>query len=356
MSQFLFMLVVLIAVLVRLNPEIVLKVPKVGFVLYHFVKGAPIPPYFSQDHWAKDTAWLEAGDVVISITGKSGSTWAMATLHEIRTRGMGEEYRDITDVVPWADFVRYPGESLEERIAFFRRAAKPFPFAIYKTHHGPPSVQVRPDVKYIVGIRNPVDSFASFRGFLSAHSREFSSMWGGFPPLEQTDEEFYKLMLVDKGDGMGVMEDILDLWLGWWPYRNDPNVLFVNYADRVKDTREDIVRISNFLNMTLTNDEIDRVQARSDFTWMKNNANKFSYAFEAEGVQQLKGTPAANVIPLKGEGLIVKGKDRQGARELPGEWVERMEQLCWKKMGRELCSWLTTGGPLPDISLENAVS
>jgi aryl sulfotransferase len=342
--------VVGVAVLLRLNPEIVLKVPKIGFVLYHFVKGAPIPPYFMHNQWANDTAWLNAGDVVISFTGKSGSTWATAVVHEIRTKGVGEEYRDITDVVPWVDFVRYPGETLEERIGFFKRAAKPFPFAVYKSHYCPPTVKVRPDVKYIIGTRNPVDILASFQGFLATHSKEFSDMWGGFPPLRQSDEEFHRMMLVDKGDGTGMMEDILNFWLGWWPSRNNPNVLVLNYADRVKDARGDILRIANFLEISLTDDEVDRIVAKTDFKWMKKNSNKFSYAFEAGGVQQLNGTPAANVVPLIGEGLIIKGKERHGSEELPSQWVKEMEQLCLRKVGPELCLWLKTGGPLPDVA------
>jgi hypothetical protein len=162
-------------------------------------------------------------------------------------------------------------------------------------------------------------------------------MCGGFPPLKKNDEEFYKLMLVDE----------VASWRIFWMAMSEPS----------QRSFQDIIRMSKFLNITLTDDEVDRIQARSDFTWMKKNANKFSYAFEAEGVQQLNGTPAANVVPLKGEGVIVKGKDRHGSEELPSVWVKRMKELCWKKMmGRELCSWLKTGGPLTDISLVKAVS
>jgi hypothetical protein len=349
-SPVFFIAVIAVAAFLRLNPEVVLKVPRIGFVLYHFVKGAPIPPYVVHDQWVNDSAWLKTGDVVVSVAAKSGTTWAMATVHAIRTKAL-VDYRDITDVVPWADFVRYPGETLDERIEFFKRASKPFTFGAYKSHDAPPLIKIRPDVKYIAGIRDPVDILASFKGFLATHSVEFSKMWGGFPDLNQSDEDYFKMMLVDKGDGTGLMDNILDYWVGWWPHRYDSNVLILNYADRLKDSHEDIRRIAKFLDVSLTDVEVDRIVASTDFKWMKKNTMKFSYAFEPEGVQQLKGTPAANIIPIIGEGLVSKGKDRRGRDEVPLQYAEETERKCLRRLGPEICVWLKTGGPLPNVEI-----
>ena len=33
------------SVFIAIKPEIVLKIPKIGFIFYHIVAGVPIPPY-----------------------------------------------------------------------------------------------------------------------------------------------------------------------------------------------------------------------------------------------------------------------------------------------------------------------
>ncbi len=77
---------IFIAIRIKLSPEVVLKVPKIGFLLYHIINGAPIPPYIVQEHWKNDTEWLQGGSVVVSIAVKSGTTWAMVfTFHPFAT-------------------------------------------------------------------------------------------------------------------------------------------------------------------------------------------------------------------------------------------------------------------------------
>lgn len=139
-----------IAVYIGVFPEVVLKVPKLGFLLYHFASGAPIPPYMVNVQWEDDSKWLNSGDVVCSVAAKSGTTWAMATAHVLRTKG-DDSFTQLLDVVPWADFVRYPGETLDTRIEYFKRAAKPYPFAVYKSHSTPSHIKMRDDVRYVVG-------------------------------------------------------------------------------------------------------------------------------------------------------------------------------------------------------------
>jgi hypothetical protein len=174
--------VVFLAVFIRLHPYPLLRVPKIGYILYHVIGGGPIPPYVDPSIWNQDDRWLQSGDVVIAVTAKAGTTWAAATVHSIRARG-DDDYDSILDVVPWAEFVRYPGEPHSERIAYFKRARRAFDYAVYKSHEWPAhnKLTFRDDVKYLVGVRNPIDTLASLRPFFKRHTEPFARLWGGCP-------------------------------------------------------------------------------------------------------------------------------------------------------------------------------
>lgn len=55
-------------------PHLVLKVPKIGFILYAIL-GHEVPPYFDGKIFEHDQAWLRKGDVVIAACTKCGTTW-----------------------------------------------------------------------------------------------------------------------------------------------------------------------------------------------------------------------------------------------------------------------------------------
>ena len=84
---FLIAFPIALALFLKFYPEVVLHVPMVGFILYHLIKGAPIPPYIESNQYENDRTWLKPNDVVAAIAGKAGTTWMMATLHGIRTKG-----------------------------------------------------------------------------------------------------------------------------------------------------------------------------------------------------------------------------------------------------------------------------
>jgi hypothetical protein len=339
--------------LLHLLPEVLLHIPGQGFRLYHIVKGAPIPPYIVPDAWRNDSNWLKKGDVVVSAMIKGGTTWAMATVHAIRQRGksLGEE--NLLDVMPWVDFVRYPGESTEERIAFFKRSQSNFSFGVYKSHLHPPFIRLREDVKYIVGVRNLMDVAASLRSFMSSHTEQFRSMWGGYPPIVNGDEEFHDIYLRDKGDGKPFLLIYTDYVRSWWPLRNHSNILFLHYSDRLKSPYDDVNRLNRFLGTTLNEEEKQNVLVNSSFKYMKANNAKFAYCMSdsKNSVQQLHGKLSQSLCALNPESFVNKGPHRNGYIELTLELKEGINRICLEELGFEICNWLKDGGPLPNVEL-----
>jgi hypothetical protein len=102
---------IFLAMYLASKPFILLKIPKVGFIIYAMA-GGKVPPFFDSDIFKPENSklWATTNDVFISSAGKSGSTWLMNTVHEIRTKGRPEPFRDIYEEVPFVEFMYYPGE------------------------------------------------------------------------------------------------------------------------------------------------------------------------------------------------------------------------------------------------------
>ena len=73
-----------------------------------------MPPYFGGYAWTKQNypKVLRDGDVCVCVGAKSGTTWLLNIVHQIRTLGDPEEFlKHNTHTTRWIDFLRFPGET-----------------------------------------------------------------------------------------------------------------------------------------------------------------------------------------------------------------------------------------------------
>ena len=74
---------------------------------------------------------------------------------------------------------------------------------------------------------------------------------------------------------------LYDLYFGymkrWWPYRNDPNVLLLHYADAKKDLNSTVSKLAQFVGVELSPAEHKEVTRRCDIKHMKTISDKFDY-------------------------------------------------------------------------------
>ena len=63
----------------------------------------------------------------------------------------------------------------------------------------------------------------------------------------------------------------------WWPYRNDPNVLLMHYADVRKDLKGHVSKLAKFLDVELTESELETVTERCGIDHMKEKADQLRY-------------------------------------------------------------------------------
>jgi len=346
-----------LAAVITVAPYLLLKVPRVGFILFSLA-GGPLPPFFAfgvfEDSLTK--RWMRPGDVFVASCGKCGSTWMMAIVHEIRSKGSPPPFRDIYLEVPFPELVYYPGQPLEERVEFLRNVSARHSFAAYKTHYHPPLLKLREDAKYLIGIRSFVDAVASLEPFVRSHGVEFAKMWGGFPPQAgQTvpllkDKAYEKYVMDDMGGGKSELQVFLTEFLAaWWPYRNQENVLFVHYANLISNSYEELGKIADFLGVKLDNSALAKVVEHTSFQYMKSHSGKFSLRHVFDDFKA-RGKMPQEVFFMAGD-LISTGPGRDGKNDLGEHLVQRIEREVERMFGPVIARWIEKGGPVPDIDL-----
>lgn len=343
---------VAVALIIRQYPYLLLRVPKVGFLLYA-ATGGNIPAYFDYAVFPLEDQWTKANDVIIAACGKCGSVWMTNTVHHIRSRGSPPPFRDLYEEVRFPEFVYYPGQPLAERIELLKDQQKRYPFSIFKTHTGIPPIRFRKDVRYVIGVRSPLDMAASLREFLADHEPSFAKLWGGFPveagkAMTAEDNVKYEYMLLhDIGIGKSYLDlTVLGLVQTWWKYRKEPNVIFVHYSNRVRDHRGEIKRLSDFLKIDLSEDEITRVEKSTSFVAMKEESDKYNIRQIYEPFKK-RGLVPQDMLGLARNSIFL-GPSRSGKSELSPSVQEEIYQKVFAACGAAITQYLFEGGEFPN--------
>jgi hypothetical protein len=293
--------------------------------------------------WIDPTFQLEVkyrpGDIIISVPAKSGTTWTMNIVHQLRSGG-DPDVQDIYQQVPWLEFNRSPYETKEEKHRYFDSLPTWFPRA-FKTHAPPvpatekkvPGVPFRKECKYIVVIRNFEDAIASFFPFMHKHNDAFLDIWNLPPPMMKMvrPKDFNELWGMVK-DNPG-LNHALFLKL-WWPHRNEPNVLFLHFRDMKKDHEGSINKIASFLGIKHSQETMKKIYEYTSFKWMKEHGSKFSVQHVCE-------------VPVLAKDAMVRKGQHGGGKEMPASIREELQKRVDTMLDPACKKWYTEGGDLP---------
>ena len=303
--------------------------------------GAPGPPQERRPPWVNPeiqhrVRWRD-GDIVVSVPVKSGTTWMMNIVHQLRSGG-DPDFECIYAEVPWLEFVPEPGVAPAELAA--RVDAMPdHRRRAFKTHSGPGPLPFQAagsgtDVSYVVVVRSPEEALASMYPFIGSHSDEWFALWGVdkamfVPPDFATFFEHVAKPMVN--------EAVFGFVEAWWPLRHEPNVLLMHFADMKRDHEGSVRKVAGFLGFEPDDSAWPVVLECTSFPWMKRHESKF------------EGPDASRVPVLKSGAMIRKGET--GAAREDGVTTEIAAEIA--RTGKDVVSeeaafeWMYAGGIVP---------
>jgi hypothetical protein len=284
----------------------------------------------------RQVKWRD-GDIVVSVPMKSGTTWTMNIVHQLRSGG-DPDFKDVYEEVPWLELVPGPTVTSDQIVTAIdsmthdRRRA-------FKTHAPPGMLPYQTpgsgvDVKYVIVMRNPDEVLASIYPFIKAHSAEWFSLWG--MEKEKFIPPDLPSFFVAFGKGL-LPPAVFGFLAAWWPMRHESNVLLLHFSDMKLDHEGSVRKIANFLGFIPTAEQWPVILEYTTFTWMKRHEHKFELQHAAH-------------VPILESGAMVR-KGKVGTAQEDGVTPEMSSAL--RKLGAELIhdqhamDWLYSGGPLP---------
>ena len=203
----------------------------------------------------------QENDIFVATQMKCGTTWMQQVVFEVLHRGQGDlsdqGYHHMYALSPWIETSPTSSVPFERAPLVGEKNSR-----IIKTHMPAKLCPYSEKAKYVYVTRHPVSCFASCFDFVNL-------LVGPLAPSRETLLKWY------------CSDDML--WLswpehveGWWRRAEEhDNVLFVHYESMKRDLRGVVIKVAKFLDMTLTETEIDKVVARSSFDYMKEHEEYF---------------------------------------------------------------------------------
>lgn len=236
-----------------------------------------------QNHHVDSTRWqvvkTRPDDIVVATTQKSGTTWVQKIVSLLI-------FQNEEPPGPFHDISVYVDMRLSDREDLNQMLEAQSHRRFLKTHLALDGFPFDPNVKHIFVSRDGRDIAMSLWNNYHNYSPDFLDMIANypgrvgdaFPPAGDDIHEFLDGWLSGgwfdwEGDGYPYWSN-LHCIKTWWEYRHLPNILFVHYADLLKDREGQITRIADFLDIDVTPQYLETVTEDASFDSMKKSADE----------------------------------------------------------------------------------
>ena len=296
------------------------------------------PPPWIDVETQQRVEWRD-GDVVVSVPGKSGTTWMMNIVHQLRTGG-DPSFRDVYEEIPWLELVERPGQTPEERLARWRSLPTTRRRG-FKTHAAPPVLPYvapgsgNPDVRYVVVLRNPEEALVSFKPFIEQHTQAFFDLWQF--PREALVRPSFAAFYDEIAEPMGFADMLFGFLAAWWPLRHAPNVRLVHFSDLKREHERSIRAIADFLGFAPTAAQWPVILECTSFAWMKQHQQKFE-------LQHALDVPALERGAMVRKGAIGAAHEDGMTAAIAARLRSRGEAIIDDP---RVLAWFYEGGPQP---------
>ncbi|XP_076821596.1 amine sulfotransferase-like [Clavelina lepadiformis] len=233
-------------------------------------KGHNFIPMFSPEvaEYAYDKMSVKEGDVYIVSYPKTGTNWTYEIIRQMLYRdSMSEELSKriplqlgVIEMEPCEKF------ALLDKLPLQRR--------IMGSHLPAELVNVdritKANAKIVYVYRNPKDQIVSWLKFASklpvVNEEPMKSMLNS-----GWDKYFEHVVAGDFPMNMKPGQWYPDHILGWYKHRDNKNVHFACFEEMKQDLPREIKKLADFLDVSLSNDEVDKITEACTFANMKKN-------------------------------------------------------------------------------------
>jgi aryl sulfotransferase len=217
------------------------------------------------------------GDVVISTSYKSGTTWMQNIVVQLVHRG--GEVPAVSAVSPWLD-------NAHVELDRWLEILESQPRRIIKSHLPLDVIAYHPEVRYIVVVRDARDVFMSFWNHTSSYTettyqRNNDPVTLHGPPMPRCPADIHVFWdeWINRGWFEGESEGYphsanLGHTQSWWEFRHLDNILFVHFNDLLADLAGEIGRVAAHLAIPVGRAEAGRLAGGLDFAAIKRNAER----------------------------------------------------------------------------------
>lgn len=233
-------------------------------------------PVCDSTRWARFKP--RPGDIVVCTPPKCGTTWTQM-ICALLVHGSAGLPKPLTQLSRWLDRHTIP---IEDQIAELE--SQPHR-RIIKTHTPLDGLPYFPEVRYVFCGRDPRDAFLSFIDHLhnvSPHAMADINRRMGLPEDQQMEVDANALfpLWASSGnqpwayDGAPFGLPTLYMMETYWHFRHLPNLLFLHYADLIRDLDGEMRRVAAFLDIAIDEAQWPALVAAASFDGMKAKAQE----------------------------------------------------------------------------------
>ena len=276
------------------------------------------------------------GDVVISTSYKTGTTWMQTIVANLLFQD-GAFPAPVSAMSPWLDMALPPLDVISQ--ALEAQTHRRF----IKTHLALDGLPYYPSARYIVVGRDVRDVFMSiwnhhsgYSDKLKAISAERAAAIGREYPMDFAGIHDMWQAWIDKSwfdwesSGYPYWSHLHHAQT-WWDYRHLPNILLVHYADLLADPEGQIRRVARHLDIAIDEQHLPGILKRISFNGMKDNFGSIM-------------PEASEIFREGGKTFMNKGTNGRWQGVLTAAELEQCQAAIEREVTPDCANWLEHGG------------
>ena len=299
-----------------------------------------------RNHHLDSTRWADYrprdGDIVVTTSYKAGTTFTQCILASMICGGVESLQKVEDEISPWIDSRPDPTPLNE----IYARIEAQDHQRFLKSHLALDGLPYFENVHYLVVARDPRDVFMSFANHYGNYTNFAYEQFNdaGLPgdPLPRAEKDIHQLWRNWITRGWFEWEsEGYPFWgnlhhtQSYWNYRALPNLHFLHYADMLADLPETIRRIAGWIGRTVTESEVERIDAEVNFASMKKKAIQEDEAAGDDEPQFFEGGNAT---------FINRGTNGRWRDVLTDEELALYQAAKKRVLTPDCAAWLEQGG------------